>query len=156
MSLDRFDRKILSALQADATVSMSSLGDAVGLSQSQTWRRVERLEADGFIVGKVAQLSRAKLGLAVQVFTQVKLNRHGERAAERFVATVEQYPEVIEIHTVLGNVDYLLRIVTTDLNSYGQMLSNRLSNLPMVQDVHSLISLSNDSDIRGLPLALAP
>lgn len=155
MSLDRYDRKILAALQADVTVSMTALGEAVGLSQSQTWRRVERLERDGYIVRKVAQLNRAKLGLAVQVFTQVKLNRHSERAGETFVATVEQYPEVIEIHTVLGNVDYLLRIVTTDLNTYGRLLADRLSSLPMVQDVHSLISLSSESGHRGLPLSLA-
>lgn len=155
MSLDRYDRNILTVLQADVTVSMTALGEAVGLSQSQAWRRVERLERDGFIVRKVAQLNRTKLGLEVQVFTQVKLNRHGERAGEKFVATVEQYPEVIEIHTVLGNVDYLLRIVTTDLNAYGRLLADRLSSLPMVQDVHSLISLSSDSGHRGLPLSLA-
>jgi Lrp/AsnC family transcriptional regulator len=152
MALDRFDRKILALLQADATLSMTAVGEHVGLSQSQAWRRVERLEKEGYIVARVA---RVKLGLAVQMFTQVKLNRHGARAGEKFVAAVEQYPEVIEIHTVLGTVDFLLRIVTTDLNAYGRFLADKLSALPMVQEVHTMISLSTESGHRGLPLSLA-
>ncbi len=155
MSLDKFDRKILALLQADATLSMTAVGEQVGLSQSQAWRRVERLEKEGYIVARVAQLDRVKLGLAVQMFTQVKLNRHGARAGEKFVAAVEQYPEVIEIHTVLGTVDFLLRIVTTDLNAYGRFLADKLSALPMVQEVHTMISLSTESGHRGLPLSLA-
>jgi Lrp/AsnC family transcriptional regulator len=155
MSLDSFDRKILALLQADSSLSLTAIGERIGLSQSQAWRRVEKLEKDGIIVGRVAVLDRIKLGLTVQTFTQVKLNKHSERAGERFIAAVEQCPEVVEIHTVLGNVDFLLRIVTVDLNAYGRLLADRLSNLPMVQEVHTLISLSTEVGGRGLPVSLA-
>ncbi|MFC5429261.1 MAG: Lrp/AsnC family transcriptional regulator [Paraburkholderia sp.] len=156
MSLDQFDRKILATLQVDAALSMGELGERVGLSQSQAWRRVEKLERDGVIVRRVAVLDRAKLGLSVQTFTEVKLNKHSERAGEKFRAAVEQYPEVLEIHTVLGEYDFLLRIVTIDLNAYSRLLADRLSPLPMVQEVRTLISLSGDAGSRPLPVFLAP
>lgn len=154
MQIDAFDRKILSFLQGDATCSMGVLGEQIGLSQSQTWRRVERLESEGIIVRRVAQLDRLKLGLGVQVFAQIKLNRHNARAGEQFTAAVEQYPEVIEIHTVLGTVDFLLRIVTTDLDAYGRFLADKLAPLPMVQDVQTMISLASETGHRGLPVSL--
>lgn len=156
MSIDQFDRKILATLQVDAALSMGELGERVGLSQSQAWRRVEKLERDGVIVRRVAVLDRAKLGLSVQTFTEVKLNKHSERAGEKFRAAVEQYPEVLEIHTVLGEYDFLLRIVTIDLNAYSRLLADRLSPLPMVQEVRTLISLSGDAGSRPLPVFLAP
>jgi Lrp/AsnC family transcriptional regulator len=156
MHIDQFDRKILATLQVDATLPMSELGERVGLSQSQAWRRVERLEKNGVIVRRVAVLDRAKLGLSVQTFTQVKLNKHSAQAGEIFRATVEQYPEVLEIHTVLGEYDFLLRIVTVDLDAYSRLLADRLSTLPMVQEVHTLISLSADAGSRPLPVFLAP
>jgi Lrp/AsnC family transcriptional regulator len=154
MELDHFDRKILAILQVDASVSMSTLGERVGLSQSQAWRRVEKMEREGVILRRVAVLDRAKLGLSVQMFTQIKLNKHSERAGERFVAAVAHFPEVMEIHTVLGDVDFLLRIVTTDLDAYKKLLADRLSTLSMVQDVHTLISLSDEAIHRGLPVSL--
>ncbi|QGZ65079.1 Lrp/AsnC family transcriptional regulator [Paraburkholderia acidisoli] len=154
MELDHFDRKILAILQVDASVSMSTLGERVGLSQSQAWRRVEKMEREGVILRRVAVLDRAKLGLSVQMFTQIKLNKHSERAGERFVAAVAHFPEVTEIHTVLGDVDFLLRIVTTDLDAYKKLLADRLSTLSMVQDVHTLISLSDEAIHRGLPVSL--
>jgi Lrp/AsnC family transcriptional regulator len=155
MSLDSFDRKILMLLQENSSLPMSEVGERVGLSQSQAWRRVEKLEKDCVIVARVAVLDRTKLGLGVQMFTQVKLNKHSERAGEKFKAAVEQYPEVVEVHTILGNVDFLLRIVTVDLNAYSKLLSDRLSSLPMVQEVHTLISLSTEPGGRGLPMSLA-
>ncbi len=134
---------------------MSVVGERVGLSQSQAWRRVERLEKEGVIVRRVVVLDRMKLGLTVQMFTLVKLNKHSERAGEKFQAAVEQYPEVVEVHTVLGNVDFLLRIVTSDLNAYSKLLSDRLASLPMVQEVQTLISLSAEPGGRGLPVSLS-
>ncbi|WP_321871685.1 Lrp/AsnC family transcriptional regulator [Paraburkholderia tropica] len=155
MSFDSFDRKILALLQADSSLPMSVVGERVGLSQSQAWRRVERLEKEGVIVRRVVVLDRMKLGLTVQMFTLVKLNKHSERAGEKFQAAVEQYPEVVEVHTVLGNVDFLLRIVTSDLNAYSKLLSDRLASLPMVQEVQTLISLSAEPGGRGLPVSLS-
>ena len=156
MQLDAFDKKILAQMQADASLSMTALGERVGLSQSQAWRRLERLENEGYIVRRVAVLDREKLGLGVQMFVLVKLHRHGERAAEKFTAAVQQWVEVVEVHTILGNVDFILRVVTSDLNAYGKFLADRLSGLEMVQEVHTMISLSNEPGNRGLPISLMP
>jgi Lrp/AsnC family transcriptional regulator len=156
MQLDRYDRKILSIVQADASHSLTAVGELVGLSQSQVWRRVEKLEKEGVIVRRVTVLDRVKLGLNIQVFTAVKLNRHSERAGEKFKAAVTHLPEVIELHTVLGDVDFLLRIVTVDLESYNRLLGERLSSLPMVQEVRTLITLSSESSTIGFPVGLSP
>jgi Lrp/AsnC family transcriptional regulator len=156
MQFDQFDRKILAMLQVDTTSSLTAVGEQVGLSQSQVWRRVERLEKEGLIVGRVAVLDRNKLGLSIQAFTQVKLNRHSERAGEKFTTAVEQFAEVIEIHPVLGDVDFLLRIITVDLEHYSRFLADRLSSLPMVQEVRTLISLSTAQAGRGLLLIWSP
>ncbi|SDV48670.1 Lrp/AsnC family transcriptional regulator [Chitinasiproducens palmae] len=156
MQLDAVDRKILAALQRDASVSVGELGERVGLSQSQCWRRVERLQRAGIIVRRVAQLDRKKLGLNMQLFAQIRLSRQASDAARAFRAAVDTFPEVIELHSVLGNIDFLLKIVTTDLEAYERFLSDRLSSLPMVQEVHTIISLSEHKGGGELPVALAP
>jgi len=152
MHIDTIDRKILGILQQDASLSAGQIGDAIGLSQSQCWRRIERLQTAGIVQRRVAVLDRKKLGLNVVLFAQIKLLRHGENAVPAFTAAVQQFPEVVECHTLLGNVDFLLKIVTTDLEAYERFFVGRLSRLPMVQEVNTLISLSEIKATAGLPL----
>jgi Lrp/AsnC family transcriptional regulator len=152
MQIDLMDRKILGMLQQDASLSAGQIGDAIGLSQSQCWRRIERLQAAGIIQRRIAVLDRKRLGLNVVLFAQVKLLRHGENAVPEFTSAVQQFPEIVECHTLLGNVDFLLKIVTTDLEAYERFFVGRLSRLPMVQEVNTLISLSEIKTAAGLPL----
>jgi len=152
MQIDSIDRKILSILQQDASLSAGQIGDTIGLSQSQCWRRIERLQNAGIVLRRVAVLDRKKLGLNLVLFAQVKLLRHGENAIPAFTSAVQQFPEVVECHTMLGNVDFLLKIVAPDLEAYERFFVGRLSRLPMVQEVNTLISLSEIKAGAGLPL----
>ena len=150
--LDAFDRKILFELQRDASRSSSELADAVGLSQSPCWRRVQRMRAEGVIARQVAILDRRKIGLNAQVFAQVKLNAHGRQHLDEFAAAIQEFPEVLECHVLMGSVDFLLRIVTADVEAYERFFFEKLSRVSGVQEVNSTIALSEIKATTALPL----
>lgn len=154
MHIDKFDHKILSLLQDDASLSAAEIGDKIGLSQSQCWRRIERLEADGVILKRVAVVDRKKLGLNVMLFAHVKLIGHGKDSLPQFSAAIERFPEVQDCHVLLGTVDFILRIVTKDMESYERFFFERLSRLPMVQEVNSMIALTQIKGSTVLPMNL--
>jgi Lrp/AsnC family transcriptional regulator len=116
--MDSIDRKILTALQADATISVAELADRVGLSQTPCWKRIRRLETTGVIEKRVALLNPEKLGLGVTVFVSVEAPDHSEEWLARFAETVSAMPEVMEFYRMAGDVDYLLRVVVSDMASY--------------------------------------
>lgn len=152
--MDMFDCKILSLLQADASLPASAIGEQVGLSQSQCWRRIERLEADGVILRRSAIIDRRKVGLKMMLFAEVKLATHGRSMISDFTAAVEKFPEVLECHMLLGNIDALLRIVAASIEDYERFLFDKLSKLPMVREVNSMISVSEIKPFTGLPVSL--
>jgi Lrp/AsnC family transcriptional regulator len=152
--IDDVDRRILSALQQDASISNTELASRVGLSASPCWRRVQRLERDGVIRARVALLDAAKLGLGITVFESVKLSSHGRQALPEFEAAIREYPEVIECYTVTGEVDFILRILTRDMQSYERFLRDHLLQMPAVAEVHSTIALTQVKYTTALPLAL--
>jgi Lrp/AsnC family transcriptional regulator len=118
MALDAIDRKILTLLQKDANVSIAELADKVGLSQTPCWKRIQRLEASGVILRRVALVSPEKIGLGLTVFVQVETIDHSGPWLERFAATVSTMPEVIEFYRMAGDVDYMLRVVVADMAAY--------------------------------------
>ena len=146
---DSFDRKILVQLQLDATLSASSVGEAVGLSQSSCSRRMQRLRDTGFIRREVALLDRRKVGLHTQIFAQVRISAH-ER--DRFSEAIRRYPEVLECHVMLGPFDFLLRIVVENVEQYEKFFFEKLSRLPGIQEVNSSITLSEVKYTTALPL----
>ena len=150
--LDPFDRKLLIELQRDATRSSAELADAVGLSQSPAWRRVQRLRAEGVIKAEVALLDRRKLGLNAQVFAQVKLTAHGRTHLDEFAEAISAFPEVLECHVLMGAVDFLLRIVTADVDAYERFFFDKLSRVPGVQEVNSTVALSEIKCTTALPI----
>jgi Lrp/AsnC family transcriptional regulator len=151
-TLDRFDRDILALLQQDASLSAAEIGVRVGLSQSPCWRRINRLEEAGLITRRVALLDRHRLGLDVLVFAMIKLNAHGRRSLPEFADAIRRYPEVQECFTLLGDMDFLVRIVTRDIQSYERFFFDTLSQLPGVQEVHSNIAMSEMKSTTALPL----
>jgi len=151
--LDAFDRRILRALQADASLSTTELAAQVGLSQSPCWRRLQRLKDEGYIRGQVALLDREKLGLNVQIFALVKLSAHGRANVDQFAEAAQAYPEVIECHITLGAMDCMLRIVAADMAAYKTFFFDKLSTLPGVQEVNSVVSLSEIKSTTQLPVA---
>jgi Lrp/AsnC family transcriptional regulator len=152
MQLDKIDKNILSRLQSDASLSAAQLCEKIALSQSQCWRRIERLENEGVILKRVALVDRKKVGLNVMLFAHVKLAGHSRDALPEFSKAIQRFPEVLECYVLLGNVDFILRIVAVDIDAYERFFFQRLSRLPMIQEVNTMIALSTIKFTTALPL----
>ncbi|MEM1111593.1 MAG: Lrp/AsnC family transcriptional regulator [Pseudomonadota bacterium] len=152
MQLDKTDRKILALLQHDASLSASEIAERVNLSQPPCWRRIKRLEEAGVIQRRVALLDQRQLGLNVTVFARIKLSAHGKRSLPEFEEQIRDLPEVLECHTVMGDYDFLLKIVTRDIDTYETLFRNTLSQMPTVQEIHSNAALSRIKITTELPL----
>ncbi len=150
--LDEVDRTILRALQADGRLSNARLAEQLGLSETPCWRRLKRLESEGYIAGYQARLNRQKLGYGVVAFAQVSFGNHAGEGPIQFERQVAAIPEVLACHNVSGDCDYLLQIVAPDLESYGNFIRDRLLKLPGVTAVHSNLSLRDVKSSSALPL----
>ncbi|MCB1785201.1 MAG: Lrp/AsnC family transcriptional regulator [Chromatiaceae bacterium] len=150
--LDDTDRAILRALQTDGRLSNAKLSERLALSETPCWRRLKRLEADGFIQGYQANLSRTKLGYGVVAFVQVTLGHHAGEVPLRFEELVADMPEILSCHNVTGDCDYMMQIVAEDLDAYGTFIRDRLRNLPGVASVQSNLSLQDVKSSTALPV----
>ena len=150
--LDRYEKRILALLQQDASLSTAAIAEQVGLSSSPCWRRIDRLEREGFIKRKVALVDRKKIGLNAQIFAQIKLNAHGRAHLDEFAEAIRAFPEVLECYVLMGSVDFLIRIVATDIEAYERFFFDRLSQLPGVQEVNSTVALSEIKATTALPI----
>ena len=150
--LDAHDRRILRVLQDDASLSTAAVAEAVGLSPSPCWRRIDRLEREGYIKRRVALLDRRKIGLRAQVFALVKLNAHGRANLDEFAASIHELPEVLECYVLMGTVDFMLRVVAADIEAYEQFFFEKLSRLPGVQEINSTVALSEIKSTTALPV----
>ena len=152
IDLDHTDRRILGWLQKLPGINASELGEKIGLSQSAVWRRIQHLREEGVIIDQPVKIDREKVGLNTMVFAHVKLTSHGRSNLADFSAAVRKFPEVLDCYVVLGNVDFLLRIVTEDIKSYEQFFFEKLSQLPGIQEVNSSIVLSDIKHTTVLPI----
>ncbi|NRR32097.1 Lrp/AsnC family transcriptional regulator [Oxalobacteraceae bacterium] len=152
-SLDRFDYAILDALQHDGTLSIAQLSEKVGLSSTPCWKRVRRLEEEGYIESRVAIVNRRKAGLPVTVFVSVRTSQHDEKWLARFAAAVIALPEVQEFHRMSGDIDYLLKVVTTDIEGYDRFYK-KLIKAAQLSGVSSAFSMEQIKCTTALPLAL--
>ncbi|MGE3839934.1 MAG: Lrp/AsnC family transcriptional regulator [Hyphomonadaceae bacterium] len=152
--LDAVDAKILDLLQQDSSLSIADIADRVGLSSSPCWRRIERLKRNGVITRQVTLLDYEKLGLRFEVFASVKLQMPSRENLERFEAAVADWPEVVDCATVTGAVDYMLRIVTTDMHAYDDFLRDKILKLGLVSDVQSRILMRVAKRTTAAPLGL--
>ncbi|PHR55059.1 MAG: AsnC family transcriptional regulator [Robiginitomaculum sp.] len=152
--IDEIDGKILKQLQEDATMSVADIAARVGLSSSPCWRRIKRLEEDGIILRNVTILNREKLGLSFEVYAAVKLERPTRENLRSFEQAISSLPEVLECATVTGAVDYVLRIVTTDMHTYDDFLRDKILSLELVQTALSRIVIRSVKSTTALPLDL--
>jgi len=152
-NLDKFDCAILAALQADGTLSVASLSEKVGLSSTPCWKRLKRLEEEGYIESRVAIVNRHKVGLPVTVFVSIKTTEHDEKWLNRFAAAVVALPEVQEFHRMSGDVDYLLKVVTTDIDGYDRFYK-KLIKAANLAGVSSAFSMEQIKFTTALPLEL--
>lgn len=146
------DLKILKLLQEDSSLTAAELADRIGLSQSPCWRRVNRLEKEGYIQKRVALLNAEKLGMDVVVFCSVNLSVHGRQSLEEFEYAVAQLPEVTECYTMTGTMDYMLKIVTKDIRHYEQFVRTFLAQMPGIQEIHSHVAVTTIKNTTALPL----
>ena len=129
--MDAIDRRILMALQKDATISVADLAAKAGLSQTPCWKRVQRLEASGVIKKRVAILSPEKIGLGLTVFVQIETGDHSDVWLNRFATTLSAMPEVMEIYRMAGDVDYMLRVVVADMAAYDAFYKKMIASIPL-------------------------
>jgi Lrp/AsnC family transcriptional regulator len=152
VELDRSDLRILKLVQEHAHLSAAEVAERLGMTSSTCWRRMSRLEETGVIKARVALLDREKVGLSVMVFSHVKLSGHGRDALLRFEQAVRSHPEILECYTLMGETDFLLRIVCRDIKAYEAFFLDHLSRFPGVQSVNSSIALAVIKETTALPL----
>lgn len=153
MKLDRTDRRILQAMQANARISNLELADTVGLSPTPCSRRVKRLEESGLIRGHVTLLNQAMLGLKLTAYIGISMDRHTPDRFEAFESEVAGYPEVMECSVVTGQAsDYLLKAVVPDMEYYERFLLGKLTRIEGVTGVHSSFELRRVIQRTVLPL----
>lgn len=153
-SLDALDWKILAILQQDSSRTTTEIAEAVGLSQAPCWRRIQRLKEEGFVRAQVSLLDRRKIGLRTQVFAQVKLSAVGRSNLSDFADAIREFPEVMDCFVLMGSVDFLLRIIAEDIEAYERFFFERLSRVPGIQEINSMVALSEIKSTTELPLAL--
>jgi Lrp/AsnC family transcriptional regulator len=152
IDLDPHERKILRELQRDASLTTAELAERIGLSPSPCWRRVDRLEREGVIRKRVALVDRRKVGLNAHIFAQVKLNAHGRANLDEFSAAIRGFPEVLDAYVLMGTVDFMLRIVAEDIDAYERFFFEKLSKLSGVQEINSIVALSEIKSTTELPI----
>ncbi len=135
-SLDLIDRKIVTALMRDATTPVSQIADKVGLSQTPCWKRIQRLQETGVLTGRVSLADPAKLGFGLTVFMGIEAPDHSAAWRETFAQAIQTLPEIMEVHRMAGEMDYLLRVATADMAAYDS-LYKRLTDAVPIKNVTS-------------------
>ena len=150
--LDRVDRRILDTLQADARISNQELAKRVGLSPAPCWRRLRRLEEEGFISGYATLLEASAIGLPILAYALVTLDNHHADTVRQFDRLIQDRPEVLECHSMSGPNDYLLRIVAASMEAYEHFLSTQVLQLAAVRSVNTSFVLRTKKSTTRLPV----
>ncbi|MBL4784174.1 MAG: Lrp/AsnC family transcriptional regulator [Cohaesibacteraceae bacterium] len=149
--MDRLDRKILKILQVDSTVPVAEIGRRVGLSTTPCWRRIQKMEEDGVITGRVAILDPKKINVKVAAFVAITTNQHSEEWLKRFAEVVREIPEVVEFYRMAGQVDYLLRVVVPDIEAFDAFYKRLISKIDL-NDVSTSFAMEQIKYTTELPL----
>jgi Lrp/AsnC family transcriptional regulator len=148
LMLDKMDRRILAELQDDATLSLAELSDKISLSRSACGRRLQRLESEGYIKGRVALLDARKVGLPLTVFISIKTDKHNAEWSQRFRDVVEGLHGVLEVYRMAGEIDYLIKAVVPDMPGYDrlyqQLIEAKLTDVNagfVMEEIKSTVAL---------------
>ncbi len=152
VKLDKIDRKILEILQSNAKITNAQLSKDIGLSPAPTLERVKKLETSGIISSYHAQLDTDKIGLGVQTFVQVSLKGHNKQNIDLFLNQINNIPEVIECHHITGSGDFILKIISSDIQSYQKLMLEKVSEIEVVDGLQSMIILSTFKDSKVMPV----
>jgi len=150
--LSAADIRILEQIQKDASLSTSELAERVGLSQSPCWRRLQRLKDEGYIKGEVAILDRTRFGPTMLIFATLKMGTLTDEKRAEFIRRVENTPEILECHTLFGEMDVMLKVLAPSLDWYQKFVFTVLLKLPGVINIQSTATLSELKNSAALPL----
>ena len=153
MKLDRYDAKILDALQRDGRLSVVDLAESIGLSPTPCARRIKALESDGAIEGYAAVLNPARVGLAVLAIVQVKLTEHTDETVARFEREIQLMDEVTKCLAMTGSYDFILEVYGKDLEALSNVVLKKLIRVPNVRDMQSSVVLETIKRTARIPLA---
>jgi DNA-binding Lrp family transcriptional regulator len=151
-NLDRIDERLLATLQDEGRITNVELAHRVGLTAPPCLRRVRGLEDQGIIKGYHAELDGAKLGFAIMVFALVSLKSQAEESLRQFEDHMRALPEVRECHMLNGEIDFILKIVSKDLQSFQEFLTSKLTPAPNVASVKTSLTIRTAKQLPGVPL----
>ena len=152
MSLDEIDRRILRSIQHNARRSIAELAETAGLSPSACHRRVKLLEDRGLITGYVANLDRVALGYALVFFVEATLQSQDARNQKEFEAAVSKVDEIIECYLMAGEIDYVMRVVASDVADFERIHRDKLTRLPHLGRLRSNLMIREVRKLNGLPI----
>ncbi len=149
--MDQTDRKILAILQEDSSLPIAEVAARVNLSQTPCWRRIQRLEATGVIQRRVALLDPDKIGMGISVFVSVETGDHSQGWLERFAEAMASMPEVMEVHRMAGDIDYILRVAVPDMPGYDGFYKKLIAAVP-IKNVTSRFSMERVKSTTAYPI----
>ena len=152
MKIDKTDESILKILQNDSRTTNQQLSEKIGMSASPCWRRVKRLEDEKVFRGYGVLLDRRKLGLGVMVFIRVSIDRHSEAEALKFEEEVMQLDDVVACYSIGGDADFLLQVVSYDLDTYAEFSMSIIRRLPGIKEMQSMFTLKEIKSFQGFPV----
>lgn len=152
--LDKIDKRLLATVQEDSSLSVSDIAQAIPLSITPCWRRLQRLEKDGYIRKRVALLDAERLNLGVTVFIEVCVATHSSEWVGRFLDAIRNTNEIVEVYRLSGHADYLLKAVLQDVAAYDALYKSLIARLDFA-DVRSAFAMETIKWTTSLPLDYA-
>ena len=149
--LDRIDRKIIDIMQMDASLAVAEIASRVGLSQTPCWRRIQRLRTDGIVKAVVALVDAPSIGLGLTVFVEIEARDHSPEWLAQFTSAVVARAEVLEVHRMAGDIDYLLRVAVTDMAAFDTFYRDLIAAVPL-KNVSSHFAMEAVKDTTAYPV----
>ncbi|KQY21088.1 Lrp/AsnC family transcriptional regulator [Rhizobium sp. Root482] len=149
--LDLIDRKIIAELQRDATLSVAHISERVGLSPTPCWKRIQKLEQAGVILGRVALVAPEEVGFGLTVFVSIEVGDHTPEWRTSFTQAIETLPEVMEVYRMAGEIDYMLRVAVADMAVYDAFYQ-RLTELVRLKNVTSHFAMERIKSSTAYPV----
>ncbi len=155
VKLDSLDKRILTAIQKDGTLTVQQVADIVGLSTTPCWRRIKHLEDAGVIDRRVAILNPYAIGLKGTVFVFVRTDQHDASWVERFTSAISEIPEILECHRLTGNIDYLLKCVVRDVDHYDDVYKRLIARVPSLIEMSASFSMERLKEVTAIDCSTA-
>ncbi len=152
MKIDKIDKKILEILQRNAKITNAQLSKEIGLSPAPTLERVRKLESKGIISGYNAKLDMSKIGLGVSTFVMVTLKGHNKKNLVSFLDKIKDVNNVIECHHITGSADFILKVVSQNIESYQELMLETVSEIEVTDSLQSMVILSTFKDSKVMPI----